>query len=91
TYDIASLAPNELTCDVLVDHVRRRRGTGISPATALNDLVWVGVVLRAAKGAWRIDCDPDEVSQARELCTTLRLVGKAKKRDRLPTYDELQA
>jgi integrase len=91
TYDIASLAPNELTCDVLVDHVRRRRASGIGPATALNDLVWVGVVLRTAKGAWRIDCDPDEVSRARELCTTLRLVGKAKKRDRLPTYGELEA
>lgn len=91
SYEIASKEPRELTCDALVEHVRRRRMTGISPATALNDLVWIGVVLRAAKGAWKVDCDPEEVSRARELCTTLRLVGKAKKRDRLPTYDELRS
>ena len=38
-----------LTPAVLIDHVRSRRANGAGPATVINDLVWIGVVLRAAK------------------------------------------
>jgi hypothetical protein len=38
-----------LTSAMLIDHVRPRRADGTGPATVINDLVWIGVVLRAAK------------------------------------------
>ena len=38
-----------LTSAMLIDHVRSRRANGAGPATVINDLVWIGVVLRAAK------------------------------------------
>ena len=38
-----------LTPAMLIDHVRSRRANGAGPATVINDLVWIGVVLRAAK------------------------------------------
>jgi hypothetical protein len=38
-----------LTAAALINHVRARRADGAGPATAMNDLIWIGVVLRAAK------------------------------------------
>lgn len=38
-----------LTAADLIRHVQSRRTEGAGPATAINDLTWIGVVLRAAK------------------------------------------
>src|SRR5579859_192052 len=35
----------QLTSAMLVDHIRRRRADGAGPATAGNDLTWIGCVL----------------------------------------------
>lgn len=88
--EIAKVAATELTAAALVDHVRLRRRDGVGPATALNDLVWIGVAMRAGKGARGLPLRPEVVSEARETCRQLRLVAKAKKRDRRPTADELR-
>jgi len=77
---------------VLIDHIKRRRADPkCGPATALNDLVWIGVVMRAAGTAWNIECRPDEVTRARAFCTAKKLVGKSHQRDRRPTTKELKA
>lgn len=78
-----------LTSARLIDHVRTRRAGGAGPATAANDLVWIGVVLRAAKGVRELPVRPDIVDEARTACRELRLIGKSRKRDRRPTSDEL--
>jgi integrase len=82
---------NALTLKVaeLLDHVRSRRAKGVGPATVANDLVWLGVVLRAAKNVRELPVRPEIVQEAREACSELRLTGKARKRARRPTADEL--
>jgi integrase len=78
-----------LTSATLIDHVRARRAAGAGPATAGNDLTWIGVVLRAAKSVQQVPVDPEIVEHARTACRELRLVAKSKRRDRRPTDAEL--
>jgi hypothetical protein len=60
----------------LIDHVRSRRAKGAGPATVANDLIWAGVVLRAAKSVKGLPVRPEIVQEAREACAELRLTGK---------------
>jgi integrase len=79
-----------LTSAELIDHVRSRRAQGAGPATVANDLIWTGVVLRAAKSVKGLSVRPEVVQEAREACGQLRLTGKARKRARRPAPAELQ-
>ncbi|HEY6454025.1 MAG TPA: hypothetical protein VIY90_01960 [Steroidobacteraceae bacterium] len=79
----------ELTAAALISHVRRRRADGAGPATVMNDLIWIGVVLRAASNVKELPVRPEVAQEAREACATLRLIGKARKRARRPTPQEL--
>ena len=79
----------DLDAALLIDHVRSRRAKGTGAATVANDLVWLGVVLRAAKNVRGLPVRPEIVQEAREACAELRLTGKARKRARRPTSDEL--
>jgi len=78
-----------LTSADLIRHVQSRRTEGAGPATVINDLIWVGVVLRAAKSVRELPVSPEVVEQAKAACGELRLIGKAKRRTRRPTPDEL--
>jgi integrase len=78
-----------LTSADLIRHVQSRRAEGAGPATVINDLIWIGVVLRAAKSVRELPVSPEIVQQARTACGELRLIGKPKKRTRRPTADEL--
>jgi integrase len=80
----------KLTVQDLVNHIRSRRADRAGPATAANDLIWISVVLRAAKSVRGIPVNPAVVAEARDACHALRLTGKAKKRTRRPTADELK-
>jgi hypothetical protein len=71
-----------LNVSQLVNHVKGRRADGAGPATVCNDLVWIGVVLRAAKSVKGLAVQPSIVQEARTACRELRLIAKAKKRDR---------
>jgi hypothetical protein len=42
---IGQTDPLTLTADVLIDHVRQRRLSGLCPSTVWNDLCWIRVVL----------------------------------------------
>ncbi|MGB9333125.1 MAG: tyrosine-type recombinase/integrase [Steroidobacteraceae bacterium] len=55
-----------------------------------NDLIWAGVVLRAARSVKGLPVRPEIVQEAREACSELRLTGKARKRARRPTPAELE-
>lgn len=79
-----------LTTAVLIDHIRSRRAEGAGPATAANDLTWIGVVLRAVKSVKGLPVRPEVVEEARTACRELRLVAKPKKRSRRPSAEELQ-
>jgi integrase len=78
-----------LTAAVLIDHVRSRRADGAGPATVINDLIWIGVVLRAAKNVKELPVRPEITQEASSACRELRLIGKPRRRARRPTSDEL--
>lgn len=79
----------DLTVATLINHVRVRRADGAGPATVANDLVWIGVVLRAAKSVKDLPVRAELVQEARNACGELRLIAKARRRSRRPTVDEL--
>ncbi len=78
-----------LTAAALINHIRARRADGAGPATVMNDLIWIGVVLRAAKHVREIPVRPEIAEEARSACGELRLISKSRKRSRRPTADEL--
>lgn len=78
-----------LTAAMLIDHVRSRRAEGTGAATVANDLIWIGVVLRAARSVKELPVRPEVVQQARNACRELRLIGKVRRRARRPTPEEL--
>jgi integrase len=77
-----------LTSAQLIQHVQSRRAEGAGPATVINDLIWIGVVLRAAKSVRELPVSPEIVRQARGACRGLRLIAKLRKRARRPTAEE---
>jgi integrase len=78
-----------LTAAILIDHVRSRRADGAGPATVINDLIWIGVVLRAAKNVKELPVRPEITQEASGACRELRLISKPRRRARRPTSDEL--
>jgi integrase len=88
--DLAAVNATGLTAQILIDHVRKRRAGGAGAATALNDLVWIGVVLKAGKTAWGLPVDPGAVDEARDFCRGKKLVGRSRRRERRPTPAELE-
>lgn len=79
----------QMTSAILIDHIRSRRADGAGPATAGNDLTWIGCVLDAAKSVKELPVVPQIVDDARSACRALRLIGKSRRRDRRPTPSEL--
>lgn len=89
-HSLGKTIAHTLTAADLIRHVQSRRAEGPGPATVINDLIWIGVVLRAAKSVKELPVNPEIVQQARSACRELRLIGKPKKRTRRPTADELK-
>jgi integrase len=79
----------QLTSAMLVNHIRSRRADGAGPATAGNDLIWIGCVLDAAKSVKELPVNPAIVDEARTACSALKLIGRSKRRERRPTPEEL--
>lgn len=87
--DLARTAAVSLSQSDVVDHVRTRRLSGAGAATVNNDVVWLRVVFKAARSAWGIRLDLDELSAAAEACRQLQLIGRGRRRNRRPSPDEL--
>ncbi len=88
-HPLGKTVTHTLTSADLIRHVQFRRTEGAGPATVINDLIWIGVVLRAAKSVRELPVSPEIVQQARSACRELRLIGMPKRRNRRPTADEL--
>jgi len=52
-----------LTSADLIRHVQSRRAGGAGPATVINDLIWIGVVLGAAKSGRELPVSPDVAAE----------------------------
>lgn len=89
-HPIGQLDPLTVTADVLINHIRQRRLGGAGPSTAANDLIWIRIVLDAAKIGQRLPIPMDAVDEAREYCLKHRLIAKSTRRERRPTNKELE-
>jgi integrase len=91
----------QLTAADIIEHVRRRR-TGehrtregvlipaCGPATMVVELGYLAEVLRMAASMGQIKLVRDPVAEARPALRLVKLIAKAKKRDRRPTDVELE-
>lgn len=86
---IAALPVTAITPQLLVDHARRRRLEGAGPSTVANDLIWLGVVLKAGQHVFHLPVDGRAAEDARAVCKEHRLIAKSSRRARRPTADEL--
>jgi integrase len=89
-HPIGQLDPLTVTADVLINHIRQRRLGGAGPSTAANDLIWIRIVLDAARAGKKLPIPMDAVDEAREFCLKHRLIAKSKRRERRPTNEELE-
>jgi hypothetical protein len=89
-HEIGKVDAATLSAPILVDHVSRRRASGVAPSTAGNDLAWIGCVLRAAKDSGECPTiDPGVVDAARATCNKLRLISHSKRQEVRPTPEQL--
>lgn len=78
----------EITVGQLVRHVTDRRNSTAGPATAGNDLIWLGVVFKALRPLGR-NVALQAVQDAMTVCKDQGLIGRAASRSRRPSKDEL--
>lgn len=90
TYELAERRALQITASDLIEHVRERRKGGASPATALNDMIWMRVLYRSARPALGLDLDVAVIEDAIAFCRAHKLIARPEQRERRPTPDELQ-
>ena len=88
---LASEDVRVLTSARLVQHIRARRSKGINLATALNELIWIGVVLHGTRARHGNCVRPDVAEDARSICRAQQLIATSAPRDRVPTPQELDS
>ncbi|RLA19354.1 MAG: hypothetical protein DRQ56_05560 [Gammaproteobacteria bacterium] len=89
TYDIANRPLLQLRSQDFIDHIQLRRATGITPGTALNDLIWWRIIYRMALSVWQVPASLDHIEAALMVCRAHKLVGRPDQRERRPTMEEL--
>ena len=90
-FDIALLAVDQLTSHTYIEHINQRLKT-CAPPTANNDIVWIRVVIKNALAHFRdLIVDLNELEIASTYLHSNNMIGKAQRRDRRPTADEIAA
>jgi len=87
--EISESDVRDVTAADFVEHLRLR-ALNVQPATALNDLVYFGVVMKHARVAWSIPFDLQILSDARTTAKNAGYIAKSKQRKRRPSDDELK-
>ncbi|WP_166416100.1 site-specific integrase [Cochlodiniinecator piscidefendens] len=89
-YDIADQHCADIESHDIVQFAREL-GTTRTPATVSNYMSHLGAIFAIARPAWGIPLDQQAMKDAFVVCNRLGITGKAQKRDRRPTLDELNA
>jgi integrase len=89
-YDLADMPCNEIRSPDIVQFAKDLSATR-TPATVANYMSHLGAVFALARPAWGIPLDQQAMKDAFIVCNRLGITGKAQKRDRRPTLDELDA
>lgn len=88
TYAIASQRATEIARADYIAHVEKRRQEGAGPATAGNDLVWIGQVLKSARASLGVPVDLSRLVDARHELRTRKTIAKSRQRKRRLSSDE---
>lgn len=81
-YDIADQVASTLRTQDYVRHAEARRRQGAGPATVMNDMIWIGQVLKAARASKGLNVSLEALSDAVRYLRTSRTIAKPKKRKR---------
>jgi integrase len=73
----------------VVDHCQLRRDANIAPPTVWQDLVFLRILLMAARDTWKLDVAADAVDLAKPLLEKAQIISKSRPRTRRPTREEL--
>lgn len=87
-YEIAGRIASELKSPDYVAHIEGRRRTGAGPATAGNDLIWLRLVLGAARAGNGVPVDLQQLDDAAADLRKRRVIQKSRQRERRLTSDE---
>lgn len=87
---ISELPALSIDSNAVVSHALSYDRGKRAPATINNDIVWLRVVFKVARSAWGVPVDLNAVEEAASLLRNQRVIGKANRRDRRPTVDELE-
>lgn len=98
---LGNIVARKLTANDVIEHVRRRvagqhmlpnghLAPACSPATISVELSYLSELLKLAKPMKGVSPLGDPVAEARPVLRLLKMVGKAKRRDRRPTTEELE-
>ena len=87
-YPILARPAYALTAADYIEHVEARRAEGAGPATAGNDLVWLGQALRSARPTLGVPADLQALADARHELRQRKLIAKPRYRDRRITTTE---
>lgn len=81
-YDIAKRQARDLVMQDYVKHAEGRRLGGTGPATVLNDMVWLRIVLRAARASEGVPVDLQQIEDAMGDLMGRRVIAKSRRRER---------
>ncbi|WP_417761736.1 tyrosine-type recombinase/integrase [Shewanella sp.] len=87
--DIASIHADQLRTSDIIEHCKNRRDAGTGPSTVYQDISFLRSVMKKAKPVWNINANWQVFDEAVPVLIDMKLVGKAQKRTRRPTNDEL--
>lgn len=81
-YEISDRVVSSLKSRDYIRHIEERRKGGTGPATALNDIVWIKQVVRAARGSLGLSAPLSEIEDALHHLRQHKMVAKSKRRKR---------
>lgn len=81
-YDIATRVATTLRRQDYVQHIKERRKGGAGLATAVNDLIWIRGVLKAARASLGFAIALDELDAATEHLRSTSVIAKSSRRQR---------
>ncbi|WP_297575340.1 site-specific integrase [uncultured Deefgea sp.] len=89
--NLGALALSDLNTAAVIGHCRDRRAQGAKPQTIIQDVIYLGGVLKCAKPYFNIVVDLEEFEQAKVQVRSLGLTSKSAERDRRLQPSELSA
>ncbi len=89
--DLGHLDVTKLTSHHLTEYFGKRFKSGSGPVVIASQAGYLIHVLKVARTTWHLDVPLQAALDARQALTTVRMTGKAKRRDRRVTDSEIAA